>query len=173
MIVTADYQSIQWESTLTFKVHVNNPLDPDSSIAITMSDDFTVPSAFETVTIKTIDDTSAEAYPLCGSPAATTERCYNWDVGTATIVFNKFNPEYVPLQTNIYIEVGKVNNPVQAGPSSTFAYVLSDAEANPIETVTAGVFFYTTAGGFSEIEISAPAGKRTINEANVPFTFRM
>ena len=72
MIVTADYQSIQWESTLTFKVHVNNPLDPNSSISITMSDDFTVPSAFETITIKTIDDTSAEAYPLCGSPAATT-----------------------------------------------------------------------------------------------------
>ena len=51
--------------------------------------------------------------------------------------------------------------------------MISDSESNPIETVNTGVFFYTTAGGFSEIEISAPAGKRTINEADVPFTFRM
>ena len=91
MKVTADYMAIQWESTLTFKILVKNPLDPNSSIAITMSSAFNLPAVFETVTIKTIDDTSAEAYPLCGIPAGNSDRCYNWDTITRKLVFNKFN----------------------------------------------------------------------------------
>ena len=64
-------------------------------------------------------------------------------------------------------------NPGTAGPTSSFTYLISDSAANPIEQVTQGVTFVATAGGFQDIQITAPDGKKTINEANVPFTFRM
>ena len=54
--------------------------------------------------------------------------------------------------------------------------MISDTEGNRIEQVTDSVFFFTTAGGFIEIEITVPTepeDKRIINEKNVPFTFRM
>lgn len=68
----------------------------------------------------------------------------------------KFNQEYIPQQTNLYIEVGTVENPQTAGATSTFTYLISDAEQNPIEQVTEGIFFFTTAGGFIEIEMTTP-----------------
>ena len=42
---------------------------------------------------------------------------------------------------------------------------------NPIELVNEGVYFVATAGGFQEIQITTD--KKTINERNVLYTFRM
>ena len=114
-----------------------NPLDPDSNIQITIPSDFSVPDVLETVTVKTLSQAASETFPLCESPLGqATPKCFDWDSQTATIVVNQFNAEYIPIQTNVYIEVGKFENPAQAGPSNTFTYVISDSEGNPIETAT-------------------------------------
>ena len=53
MVVTADFQSIFTESTLTFKVLTVNPLDTASNIEFTIPPEFTV-TGVNSVTVKTL-----------------------------------------------------------------------------------------------------------------------
>ena len=169
MAVTADFQSIETQSTLTFKVLTENPLDPLSNIQFSLPSEFDV-STVSAVSVKTLSADVMEPFSFCDGSSP---RCVDWDAQQATLLVKQFNQEYMPQHTHIYIEVGKVRNPSLAGPTSTFTYVISDAQNNPVETVTQGVFFVTTAGGFQEIEIFVPPDRKTINEVDVPFTFRM
>ena len=76
MAVTADFQSIETQSTLTFKVLTENPLDPGSNIQFTLPPEFDV-SPVSAVSVKTLSANDMEPFSFCDGSSP---RCVDWDV---------------------------------------------------------------------------------------------
>ena len=67
--------------------------------------------------------------------------------------------------------VGLFGNPGNAIPTSTFSYEIFDPTNNPIETVSSGILFTPTAGGFASISVESD--QTLINSDAVSFSFTM
>ena len=167
VLISADTASIGKESTLTFKILTVNPIDKFANIQLTFPSQIGVTN-IDTVTVRTLFS-QKQVFEFC-SPTSP-DNCVEWLVDERKLTIKRFVNEFTGANTNIYIEVGKVGNPSQAGPTDSFTYLISDMDNNPIELVNEGVYFVATAGGFQEIQITTD--KKTINERNVLYTFRM
>lgn len=80
MVVSADLQSIFTESTLTFKVMTDNPLDPGSNIQFTLPSEFDI-SNVDSVSVKTINADEMEPFSFCGQQqsGSSESRCVEWN----------------------------------------------------------------------------------------------
>lgn len=152
--VESSVTSINAESVITLTIFNVNPLPINSDVQIV------IPSDFDSSILNSIELSGTSVYT---SPA------YSFDLNTRTLYVSDFNSRALAERQFFRISFGKVVNPGKTEPTGSFGVSFFDDQGNAVETVSSGVTYTATAGGFSDVSLSA--SNTVINRENVAFTF--